>query len=69
VQDLGDFKNNSCLTLATKDKLEFLYQHSPVLKKAHSHALKLTQIFNTHNKRKTAMTKINRWIESVKRMT
>jgi len=60
-------KQHGCLTLADKEKLEVLYQHSPVLKKAHSYALKLTHIFNAHSKRKTAMTKINRWIESVEK--
>lgn len=60
-------KQHECLTLADKEKLEVLYQHSPVLKKAHSYALKLTQIFNAHSKRKTGMTKINRWIESVEK--
>lgn len=60
-------KQHECLTLADKDKLEVLYHHSPVLKKAHSYALKLTQIFNAHSKRKTAMTKINRWIGSVEK--
>ena len=60
-------KQHECLTLADKEKLEVLYQHSPVLKKAHNYALKLTQIFNTHSKRKTAMTKINRWIASVEK--
>jgi len=58
-------KKHECLTQADKDKLEFFYQHSPVLKLAHQYALKLTNIFNTHCKRKTATDKINRWIESV----
>ena len=57
-------KQHECLTQADKGKLETT---SSILKKAHSYALKLTQIFNTHSKRKTAMTKINRWIESVEK--
>jgi transposase len=60
-------KQHECLTEADKGKLEVLYQHSPLLKQTHTYALRLTQIFNTHSKRKTAMTKINRWIESVEK--
>ncbi|MFT4694441.1 MAG: transposase, partial [Francisella sp.] len=58
-------KQHECLTHANKVKLEVLYEHSPLLKKAHSYALKLTHIFNTHSSRKAAITKINRWIDSV----
>jgi transposase len=58
-------KQYECLTEADKNKLTLLYQHSPILKKAHSYALKLTQIFNTHSDRKSAMSKIERWIKSV----
>ena len=58
-------KQHECLTQADKNKLEILYKHSPILKKAHNYALKLTYIFNAHSKRKTAMAKINRWIKSV----
>ncbi len=57
--------NHECLSQADKDKLQILYKHSPVLKKAHHHALKLTHIFNTHCTRKSAMAKINRWIFTV----
>ena len=60
-------KQHECLTEADKGKLEVLYQHSPLLKQAHSYALKLTHIFNTHSKRKTAMEKINRWIICVEK--
>ena len=60
-------KQHECLTEADKDTLALLYKHSPILKKAHNYVLKLTQIFNRHSKRKTAMTKINRWIESVEK--
>jgi transposase len=60
-------KQHECLTEADKGKLEVLYQYSPLLKQAHTYALKLTHIFNTHSKRKTAMEKINRWIESVEK--
>ena len=55
-------KQHECLSEADKDKLQLLYHHSPTLKKAHKQALKLTQLFNTHSNRRTAMAKINRWI-------
>jgi transposase len=60
-------KQHECLTEADKEKLELLYKYSPTLKKAHRYALKLTQIFNTHSHRKSAMAKINRWIKSVEK--
>ena len=60
-------KQHECLTEADKDKLALLYKHSPVLKKAHSYALKLTHIFNTHCSRKSAMANINRWINKVQK--
>jgi transposase len=44
-----------CLSKADKDKLALLYKCSPILKKAHSYALKLTHIFNTHGNRKSAI--------------
>ena len=56
-------KQYECLTEADKDKLALLYYYSPALKKAHQCALRLTQIFNTHCKRKTAVDKINNWIK------
>ena len=58
-------KNHECLSEANKSALELLYKHSPILKKAHSYALKLTHIFNTHTNRKSAISKIDRWIRSV----
>ena len=60
-------KQHECLTQADKEKLDLLYQYSPILKMAHSYALKLTHIFNTHSKRRAAMAKINRWIKSVEK--
>ncbi len=60
-------RQHECLSEADKEKLELLYQHSPILKKAHRYALKLTNIFNTHCHRKSAMAKINRWIGSVEK--
>lgn len=60
-------KNHECLSEADKDKLEVLYNHSPILKEAHSFALRLTHIFNTHCHRKSALAKINRWVSSVKK--
>jgi hypothetical protein len=40
---------------------------SAKFKEAHSYALRLTHIFNTHSNRKSAMAKINRWILSVEK--
>lgn len=60
-------KRHECLSEADKTGLEFLYKHSPILKEAHTYALKLTHIFNTHSNRKSAMAKINRWIISVEK--
>ena len=60
-------KQHECLSEADKSKLARLYQYSPSLKKAHSFALKLTQIFNTHSSRRSAMAKISRWIKSVEK--
>ncbi len=60
-------KHYECLTEADKEALELLYTHSPLLKSAHSYALKLTHIFNTHSNRKDAMAKIDRWIASVEK--
>ena len=60
-------KQHECLTQVDRIKLELLYKYSPILKVAHSYALKLTHIFNTHSNRRTALAKINRWIKSVGR--
>jgi len=60
-------KQHECLSDAEKCKLASLYQHSPLLKEAHSYALKLTQIFNTHGDRKSAIAKIDRWIRQVEK--
>jgi transposase len=53
-------KNYECLSETDKGRLEFLYKHSPILREAHSYALRLTHIFNTHSDRKSAMAKITR---------
>lgn len=55
-------KNHECLNQVERDKLALLYKHSPMLKAAHSLALKLTQIFNTHCSEKSGIAKLNRWI-------
>ncbi len=60
-------KKHECLSKVDKDKLELLYKHSPTLKKAHRYALRLTHIFNTHSNRKSAISKINRWIIAVEK--
>lgn len=58
-------RNHECLSKEEKLALEFLYSHSPLLKEAHQTALKLTHIFNTHDNRKKALTKMNRWVQKV----
>jgi transposase len=58
-------KKHECLSVSDKSKLALLYKYSPVLKRAHSFALKLTHIFNTHQNRKSGMAKFDRWINSV----
>lgn len=58
-------KNHECLSKSEKATLELMYKHSPLLKEAHKTTLKLTHIFNTHYNRKVALTKVNRWIQSV----
>lgn len=60
-------KNHECLSEANKASLELLYKHSPKLKEAHTYALRLTHIFNTHTNRKSALAKIDRWINSVEK--
>jgi transposase len=60
-------KNHECLSEANKASLELLYKHSPKLKEAHTYALRLTHIFNTHDNRKSALAKIDRWINSVEK--
>jgi transposase len=60
-------KQHECLSDADKSKLELLYKYSDKLKQAHSYALKLTSIFNTHCGRKSGMAKLNRWIKKVEK--
>lgn len=60
-------KQYECLTEADKFALATLYEHSPSLKKAHSYALKLTHILNTHSNRKLGLAKLDRWITSVQK--
>ena len=60
-------KNYECLTEKEKLALESLYTYSPSLKKAHSYALKLTHILNTHSNRKLGMAKLDRWIASIQK--
>ena len=42
-------------------------KYSPRLKEGHTYALRLTHIFNTHINRKSAVAKIDRWIQSVEK--
>ena len=60
-------KKYECLSHTEKDQLNLLYKHSPKLKEMHRAALKLTHIFNTHQSRKVAFTKLNRWIDFVQK--
>lgn len=60
-------RKHECLSEADKSKLSLLYQHSPILKRAHKLAIKLTHIFNTHQTRKSGIAKLNRWIRSVQK--
>jgi transposase len=60
-------KKHECLSQTDKSALEVLYKHSPMLKKAHSYALKLTHIFNAKSARKVAVAKLNRWIAKVEK--
>lgn len=62
-------KKHECLTKQEKSILEFMYKYSPKLKEAHKLALRLTQIFNTHQNRKRALSKLNRWIARVQSST
>lgn len=60
-------RNHECLSVIEKEKLDLLYRYSPKLKQGHSYALKLTQIFNSHLSRKSAIAKLKRWIEKVRK--
>ena len=61
-------KEYECLSEDEKKAMEVLYSHSPLLKKAHSLAIKLTVIFNTTSTtRKDAVAKIDRWISNVEK--
>jgi len=60
-------KKYECLTEAEKSALSKLYEFSPSLKTAHSYALKLTHIFNTHSNRKNGLAKLNRWIIAIQK--
>ena len=60
-------KKHECLTEAEKDSLAVLYKHSPILKKAHSYAIRLTHIFNAHTNKRLAIIKINRWLNAVEK--
>jgi transposase len=59
-------KKHECLSVEDKEKLQLLYKHSPLLKAAHQKAIKLTGIFNKHQSRKRALTKLSNWIKDVK---
>ena len=60
-------KKHECLSDVEKNQLALLYKHSPKLKEMHCAALKLTHIFNTHQNRKRALTKLSRWIAAIQK--
>lgn len=60
-------KKHECLSKEEKQTLEVLYDHSPLLKEAHSLAIRLTHIFNTHHNRKSAQAKFDRWVAKVQK--
>ena len=60
-------KQHECLSKEEKQKLDILYKHSPILKEAHSYALRLTHIFNTHHNRKSAIAKLDRWMSRIEK--
>ena len=60
-------KKHECLSAEDKSALELLYRYSPLLKKAHRYALKLTCIFNTHSHRKSGLAKFGRWMTAVEK--
>jgi transposase len=60
-------KKHECLSTEDKDKLQLLYEYSPELKEAHKMAMKLTNIFNTHQNRKSGIKKLNGWILAVQK--
>jgi transposase len=60
-------KKHECLSAKDKTALEQLYHYSPLLKKAHRYALKVTSIFNTHSSRKSGLAKFGRWINAVEK--
>ena len=60
-------KKHECLSKEEKQKLQLLYKYSPLLKEAHSLAIKLTHIFNTHHDRKAAQAKLDRWVVKVQK--
>lgn len=60
-------KKHECLSKEEKQQLEELYKHSPLLKEAHSLAIRLTHIFITHHNRKSAQAKFDRWVTKVQK--
>jgi len=58
-------KQQECYSKEEKKKLEILFKYSPAIKAAYRLARQLTTIFNTHHRKKTAITKFNEWINKV----
>ena len=59
-------QKHECLSTQEKEVVQLMYTYSPLLRKAHKMAIKLTHIFNAHHNRKMALTEMTRWIESVR---
>ncbi len=49
-----------------REKLEPLFKHSPALKAAYKLACQLTSIYNSKHQKKTAIRKLDGWVEMVK---
>ncbi len=58
-------RTNECLTPDEKRIIDLLFSYCPDLMEAYSLSIKLTQIFNTHQPKDTALIKFNEWIRLV----
>jgi len=59
-------KNNECLAPKEKAVLNELFSYSPELMEAYRLVLELTQLFNTHLSKQTALIKLEEWIRQIK---
>jgi len=60
-------KSNECLTKKEKLIVNNLFSYSPELMEAYSKTIQLTQIFNSHISKEEGLTKLNDWIEQVRK--